>query len=94
MRIVLRIVKSLTHLYKHWWDDELTDAKSASALAHREWVNLGKPKSGIVWQTMQKKNYYKILIKNKENLRKVDFPRSCVIICWKKVKMIFGNNGS
>jgi exonuclease III len=60
--------------YKHWWDEELDNAKSASISAHRVWSSNGKPKCGPVHDAMSRaRREYKILIKTKEKFSQNTF---------------------
>ena len=73
--------------YNHWWDDDLEDAKAKSSVqAHREWTNMGKPKSGYFFSTMhEKRNAYRRLIRSKEKLGKDMFSNELNEICLAKI---------
>ena len=61
------IPKVSANYYKFWWDESLENAKRQSIDTHGAWRNLGKPKSGPIFQSMYSaKLAYKQLIKIKE----------------------------
>jgi len=62
------------NFFKHWWDDELNEAKQRSINSHRSWVDSGKPKSGLLYvQMLKSRKEYKLLIKTKDKNSKDHF---------------------
>jgi hypothetical protein len=70
-----RSIPRIKHNYfKHWWDTELSDAKTSSIQAYKDWVFFGKPKSGYPHSNMLKKKMeYKRLLKNKQKQSNIMF---------------------
>jgi hypothetical protein len=56
------------NFYKQWWDQELNEAKQRSMAAHKDWLDDGRKRSGILFDNMKKCKYeYKLLIKTKQH---------------------------
>ena len=43
---------------KHWWSDELNEAKDRSIESHRIWTETGKPRSGPIFELFKKDKYF------------------------------------
>ena len=57
-----------SNVAKHWWNDDLQQAKSRSVESHRIWLDAGKPRSGLIFEIYKKDKYsYKHLIKCEKN---------------------------
>jgi hypothetical protein len=55
------------NLYKHWWNDELSDLKLVSIASHRTWLQAGKPKVGPIFLAKQQARLrYRAAIKSKD----------------------------
>jgi hypothetical protein len=50
------------NFFKFWWDQELDSLKQLAISSHREWVQQGRPKQGIVFQN---RNKHKLAYKNR-----------------------------
>lgn len=60
--------------FKHWWDEELNNAKSRSIDSFRAWVDRGKPRNGCVFNDMTRcKRDYKALITHKKLAGQTEF---------------------
>jgi hypothetical protein len=57
------------HALKFWWDQELSDLKSASLNSDRLWKAAGKPKSGALFQQRQQaRGAYRLRLRRADTL--------------------------
>jgi hypothetical protein len=70
----LLIPKQKQNFYKFWCDEELDILKESSITSYKMWTSAGKPRSGLLFNTMHKdKRAYKYAIKVEEKDNREQF---------------------
>jgi len=47
---------------KHWWNDELESLKDNARSSHNAWFTVGKPNTGMLWETKKHDKYLVIML--------------------------------